>query len=214
MAFDEDWNQVGLATFWTGTFLDSSYVHIRGPSGDTLEVEGPDPNQAFEDRKRERTLGAAYKWEGSGNGSLLGYMAVLTSDDDPVVNVTMEGDGWLGNRSAGDDVQYTRVRDFDQVRFHGKVDRLGPSLTLDAQEHVSVQDGMLGAMDLTPGGGEAGYFGPGDGGYHCDQTLDRYCNHWNGFAGPPGGYDFVIDRNLQVADEREPWVLLAHAGKP
>lgn len=218
MAFDETWNQVGgMTTIWTGYAADSSEVRVRGPDDGERHLEGPD---GLESAQAEGTspynASTGYEFEGDSDGTLVGYIALMTND--PGANMTVErtsSGGWLGNATMGSNgSQLVEESDFDSVGFHGHVNELGPSVTLDATEQRSVNDSLLGAMSLTPGSGKAGYDGPGNEGYHCDQRFAEDCRHRHALAGPDGSYTFQIDRHTMLANRHEAWLMTADIDRP
>lgn len=210
---DEDWTPVDRVEFWAHGLGESSVVRVREPGGSEHRVEAPTVEDQFNYSGDTVRLRVDWVIPGDEDDSLVGYLAVLTQDDDPRFNVTETGDGWLGNHTEGRDVRHKRARDFDSVRFHGKVSEEGPSLTLDAREEMSFDDGFLATSELLPGRGRGSWSGPGGQGTSCSTIPLGDCDFFTVATGPAGAYEFVIDRHRQVYGE-EPWVMAADVVKP
>lgn len=217
MAFDDDWNpRSPFLRAWIGPVSDSSYLRVTAPGTGDRTVATPDPAEAFEGEDPPPWNNSVrYRFEADGDDTLVGYIALMTSD--PGANITVNKtstEGFLGNATSGSSgATLTEAHGFDSVRFHGKVDEFGPTVTLDAREEITVKNSLLAAFDFRSAPAKAGYDGPGTQGYHCDQLVDD-CSHLRRPVGPAGDYTFQIDRHALPGPHHEPWLLWADVERP
>lgn len=210
--FDEDWNPGGFFYSWIGTAGEASVVRAQSPTGSDVRVESPSVEDLGNRSEPRVEKPATWVLGGDDDGTLIGYVVALTQDDHPWFNLTVAGDGWLGNHTQGQDVQHVRVRNFDAVRFHGKVSERGPSVTVDAREQIRIDGSLLAGIDLA---GDAGWEGPGDRRYRCDARTSGFevCDHFRMLSGPAGDYEFFISRFVGMYGH-EPSITVADVERP
>lgn len=206
--FDEDWTPQAFATVDKGPFPSPSVVRAQGPAGADRRIQVPSRGAVDDDPEPVERAGAEWRLEGDQDGTtLVGYVAVLTEARHPSLRVQVP-DGWVGDHTQGAaGVHVREVRNFDQVGLHAKATLSGPSVTMDAREERAVDGFLAGAMDLTPGRGQASASGP------AGSTCAGDCPHRTALAGPAGDYSFTVDRHTQVRGP-EPWVATADVTRP
>lgn len=205
---DEDGAAQAFASVVNGPHSAPGTLRADAPPGDDRRIRLP--GEGAVDRGPDDTERAGADWilEGDDDATtLVGYLAVLTEDDHPTLRFQAP-DGWFGDHTQGArGVQVREVRGFDEVGLHAKAPLEGPSLTEDAREERSVDATLVGAMDLTPGRGEASAGGP------AGSTCGGPCPHRTALSGPAGDYAFHVQRHVQVTGA-EPWVVTADVERP
>lgn len=211
---DEDWTPVGHFWWAFQSTGEATIVRAREPDNTTHRITTPSLEDTYNNSGLRSRLHVDWTASGDEGDSLVGYIAVLTPDDDARFNVTETASGWIGNHTQGRETEYKRVRNWDRVGFHGKISQEGPAVTLDAHEQKTIDDELLSMITLVEGRGEAGWTGPGDRSWGCHETVNsRGCPGRQVVTGLAGPYDFFIDHHYYLTGD-DSWVMLSDVVRP